>query len=142
MRLRNTSGIPDDIVRQAISFVRPSGISNFDVMAKKSKARYGGMAYSQGSGLHMTANPFVTIRIGPDSLFPYNETTKQAGYLPAGWIANRLEMFVLVLAHELRHLWQAKHSRGRVWGSRGKFSERDADAYAIHMLRSWRNSPH
>ncbi len=47
----------------------------------------------------------------------------------------------VVTAHELRHLWQAQHPKGwRVWGSRGQYSERDADAYAIRMLRAWRRS--
>jgi hypothetical protein len=54
---------------------------------------------------------------------------------------NRTEALVHLLAHELRHLWQAKVKRGyRVWGARGQFSERDADAYAIQMLRRWRRS--
>ena len=34
---------------------------------------------------------------------------------------------------------RARIPRGRrVWGARGQFSERDADAYAIRMLRAWR----
>lgn len=54
-------------------------------------------------------------------------------------MANRIEALVYVLAHELRHQWQAIHPKGwRVWGARGQYSERDADAYAIKMLRNWR----
>ena len=54
---------------------------------------------------------------------------------------NRKELFIHILAHELRHIWQAKHKRGwRVWGSRGQFSERDADAYAIHKVREYRRN--
>lgn len=34
---------------------------------------------------------------------------------------------------------QARVPKGRrVWGARGQFSERDADAYAIRTLRAWR----
>lgn len=163
MKLRNTSGIPDEVVRDVIRFVRPPGISRFDVMVKKSlKGTFGGMSYSEGSGYHMTADPFVTVRIGDDSKFPYFVRGDRAdhpggavttyfdgrpakvskpqskGYLTVGWLFSRVEALVMVMAHELRHQWQRTHTRGRVWGSRGKFSERDADAYAIKMLRAWR----
>lgn len=61
------------------------------------------------------------------------------GYLPRPALGNQIEAFVYVLAHELRHLWQARVPRGRrVWGARSQFSERDADAYALRMLRAWR----
>lgn len=162
MRLRNTSGLSDELVREVIRFVRPAGISNFDVMVKGGSKSFGGMSYAEGSGYHMTADPFVTVKIGPDSKFPLfvrgdrankpggavttyfdgrppkvsKPTTK--GYLTLGWIFTRLEALVMVMAHELRHQWQRTHSRGRVWGARGKYSERDADAYALKMLRAWR----
>jgi len=61
---------------------------------------------------------------------------------------------VHLLAHELRHLWQARNprhlnprhrwlaiiQRGRkVWEDTcGQFRERDADAYGIHKTREWR----
>jgi hypothetical protein len=60
-----------------------------------------------------------------------------SGYLKMD-IGSRREALVVLLAHELRHLWQAKHSRGMVWGARGRYSERDADAYALRMLRAYR----
>lgn len=53
-------------------------------------------------------------------------------------IGSRREALVVLLAHELRHLWQAQTTRGRVYGARGRFSERDADAYALQMLRRFR----
>lgn len=49
------------------------------------------------------------------------------------------EAFVYILAHELRHLWQRRFPRARrVWGSRGRYSERDADCYALAAVRRWR----
>jgi hypothetical protein len=62
------------------------------------------------------------------------------GYLP-GVEYTREEAIVHLVAHELKHLYQALHptrQRGRVWGARGQFSERDADAYAIGRTRHWR----
>jgi hypothetical protein len=55
---------------------------------------------------------------------------------------SREESLVHYLAHELRHYWQMNHpgKRGKIWGARGKFSERDADAYAIRKVREWRRS--
>jgi len=67
---------------------------------------------------------------------------RAGGYLPMEFY-NRVEALVAITAHELRHLWQAQHPKGwRVWGARGQFSERDADAYALHMLRLWRRASH
>lgn len=53
---------------------------------------------------------------------------------------SREESLVHVLSHEMRHYWQMNHpgKRGKIWGAKGKFSERDADAYAIKMTRAWR----
>ncbi len=65
---------------------------------------------------------------------------KKGANLPVD-LYSRIEALVLVTAHELRHLWQAQHPKGwRAWGSRGQYSERDADAYAIRTLRAWRRS--
>jgi hypothetical protein len=51
------------------------------------------------------------------------------------------EALVHSLAHEFRHMWQWYYpSEKRSWGSKGRFSERDADAYAIRKVREWRRS--
>lgn len=162
MRLRNTSGLPGELIREVIRFVRPAGISKFDVMVKRSSGTFGGMSYAEGSGYHMTADPFVTVRVGDADKFPFFAQGDRAdhkggavttysdgrppkiskpqtkGYLTIGWLYSPIEALVMVMAHELRHQWQRSHSRGRVFGSRGRYSERDADAYALKMLRAWR----
>jgi hypothetical protein len=51
------------------------------------------------------------------------------------------EELIHSLAHEFRHMHQWYYaSVKRSWGSRGRFSERDADAYAIRKVREWRRS--
>jgi hypothetical protein len=60
------------------------------------------------------------------------------GYLASAEYTQE-EAIVHLVAHELRHLWQANVPKGqRIWGARGRFSERDADAYAIRKVRHWR----
>ena len=141
MRLRNSTNIPNETAKEIIRFVRPAGISRFDVEVRNSRSAYAGRAYHQGSGYHDRAAPFIVVRIGPDKLFP-SHSEAHGGYLRIA-MGNRIEAMVVVLAHELRHLWQAANPlrgkrRGMVYGARGRFSERDADAYALHKLREWR----
>jgi hypothetical protein len=58
------------------------------------------------------------------------------------WTSGWIERLVLIMAHELRHLWQGKTTsrRGYVWGARGRYSEVDTEAYALRKLREWRRS--
>ena len=138
MRLKNYTDIDSDTIRNLIRFVRPSGISNFDVRVSNYSGTTGrGRAYTQGSGYHDRADPFIVISIAPEGRFKRQIYEGGGGYLPHVW-GSRMEALVHLLAHELRHLWQAKHTKGKVWGARGRMSERDADAYAIQMLRRFR----
>lgn len=141
MQLTNTTKIENEKIRELIRFARPSGISNFDVMIKNYQ-HFGarGRAYSKGSSYHYSNNAFIVVSISNTNQgYPYYWEGGN-GYLPH-LTMDRLENLLYVLAHELRHLWQGKHPKGyRVWGARGKFSERDADAYAIRKVREYRKS--
>ena len=142
-RWRNYTDLSDDWCRQIYDAVCPPGLKAHDVEIKNNQYGGGrGRAYSQGSGYHATARPFIVVSI------PTTERTARVvrhannenGYLPVV-IGSRAESFVYILAHELRHLWQAKakgRPRGMVYGSRGRFSERDACAYGLQMLRRFR----
>jgi hypothetical protein len=137
VRLKNYTDLPDNTIREIIRAVKPSGVSNFDISIKNCASTFRGRAYYTGCAYHDTASPLVIASIGKADKFPLSAAVP-GGYLPV-ILYTRLEALVFVVAHELRHLWQAKHPRGwRVWGARGQFSERDADAYAIKSLRSWR----
>lgn len=146
MKLNNSTNIPNEVIREIISFVRPSGISKFDVELKNSKHAFAGRAYMEGSSYHSSWSPFIVVRIGDEKHFPYFDKKRidylkskgRGGYLPQDFYT-RLEAVTHLLAHELRHLWQAKHPKGwRVWGAKGKYSERDADAFAIQKVRQFR----
>lgn len=137
MQLTNTTNIPNGLVRELVRFAKPVGVSNFDVMLKKS-ARGGvrGRAYTKGSSYHYSARPFIVVAVG-NATYPSKRKAFGA-YLPVLSL-DECEAVLHVLAHELRHLWQAKHAKGwRVWGAKGQFSERDADAYALRKVRQWR----
>jgi hypothetical protein len=126
------------MIRAIIRAVRPTGVANFDVRVSNTKGRgCAGRAYTNGSGYHATADPFVVVRIAKTDALARTIMRGGNGYLPSTW-GNRIEALLFVLAHELRHMWQATHTRGKVWGSRGRYSERDADAYALRMLRAYR----
>lgn len=168
MRVKNTTTIPSNLVREIIQFVRPSGISNFDVMVKNGEHLVG-KAYYKGSGYHSTADPFIVCRVPQETRirkihqtivsktqfeggisvinqeinnFPCKLLTYQIGHLKGRryWLADRIEALVYLIAHELRHLWQAKmkNKKGYYPKSRGRFSEIDTEGYAITMLRAWR----
>ena len=82
----------------------------------------------------------VSIRRYPFLLTPYQYGQHKGRKVP---IASRLEMLVYLAAHELRHIWQSGGKkrtarRGYYHGSRGRFSEIDTEAYALHMLRQAR----
>ena len=69
--------------------------------------------------------------------FPFTYIN-QGAYLGIS-VYTKEEELVHVLAHEWRHVWQRIVPRGwRVWGSKGQFSERDADAYGLQILRQYR----
>jgi len=143
MRLKNTTTIPPDVVRAIVRFTCPPGVAGYDVKVAPLRSRGGtvkGRAYSRGSSYHATAAPFVNLYVREPGHFPCPPKPPcRPGYLPMPYFASRVEALVYLAAHELRHLWQATHPRGRrVWGARGQFSERDADAYAIRLLRAWR----
>jgi len=126
-----------------------------------------GHAFLYGSGYHSSPRPFVVLRVGTDEyrwqawenggrkrvrhnrrrfpcfVAPYQyRHHKGKRYV----LANRIEALVYLAAHELRHLWQAARLTDKrksamlpmAPGSRGKFSEVDTEAFAIHSLREWR----
>lgn len=139
-RWRNYTDLPDDICRSIYTAVLPAGLAAHDVEIKNNAGGGRGRAYTEGSGYHQTARPFVVVSVPKTEQMARVIRIAHGGYL--GFVqGSRLEAFVYILAHELRHLWQGKAKgkpRGMVFGSKGQFSERDADAYALQMLRRYR----
>lgn len=145
MRLSNKTSVPDDLLRDIVRFVKPSGISKVDIEVRNTD--YGwtvGYAYAHGCGYHYRATGsrawLVTIRI-PKKHKRLPCVRHNGGAYLDHLLLDETEDIVGVIAHEFRHLWQKEHPKGwRVWGARGQYSERDADAYAIRMIRAWRRA--
>jgi len=158
MRFVNHTKMPDDLLKEIIRFACPAGVSGFDITFKNSASGYKGRAYTQGSHYHgqsmlrkgakskggkwQSSIPYVVI--GCSKLRAERKWTRPYKFVEHGaYLGNvvfsNVEAIVDLVAHELRHLWQARVKRGyRVWGARGQFSERDADAYALRIVRAWR----
>lgn len=141
-RWRNYTNISDDEARAIYRAVLPPGLSAHDVEIKNGDHAGAGTAYSAGSGYHATARPFVVVRVSKTERMARQIRHKNEGkgYLPIA-LGSRREVLLYILAHELRHLWQAKAKgkpRGMTYGSKGRFSERDACAYGMQMLRRYR----
>lgn len=133
MKLKNFTTIPDELLREIIRFVCPSGVTNLRIEVRNTKRTYGGAAYV---GCKRVGLRFQPRRRYPTFIHPYQYAQHKGRKY---YIANLAEMIVYIAAHELRHMWQHLHPRGwRAWGSRGRYSEVDTEAYAIKMLRAWR----
>lgn len=148
MQITNTTNIPTKTIREIIQFVKPNGVTKYDVMVKNSSSAWAGRAYYQGSSFHHTSNHFIVVRIGGDKHFPIKRLRyKGHKTSPTYWINSRIEALVMLLAHELRHLWQygqykkrhkVKSKRGYYKGVRGYFSEVDAELFTYEKLKAWR----
>jgi hypothetical protein len=130
MRIENTSAIPTSKLREIITFTRPPGIKGqISFAVTRHRGRYRGRAWGMRRHILMRFNERAKL---PITFHPVKGYLKHTEYTLD-------EAIVHLAAHEQRHVWQIQHRRGyRVWGARGVYSERDADAYAIRMVRAWR----
>jgi hypothetical protein len=137
MKMRNYTPLDDAWLRKVIAAVKPANVTNFDISFKNCGYKgHRGRAYTKGCSYHGSWAPLVIVSLGK-ATYPY-KTTSRGAYLGVE-LYSLAEAAVFITAHELRHLWQGKiKKRWRVWGSKGQYSERDADAYALQMVRRYR----
>lgn len=130
MKLTNFTDIPTDKVRELIRFACPPGVTRASIHLKNHPTRV------HAAGVTTPLSRSVSIKLPKAARQP--PIPGGRGYLPFPSMT-RDETLLVYLAHELRHVWQFLHpSCNRVWGARGQYSERDADAYALRVLRRWR----
>ena len=98
--IKNTTNIPMETVREVIDFVRPHGVRNVDVYIENRSSGVGsGRASSHG---------YVSIRVQENAVERplRRKPCREKGYVFDGWLMDRKELLVMLLAHELRHQWQ------------------------------------
>jgi hypothetical protein len=140
MRITNTSKFTRAEIAEAIRHARPAGLRHFLVEVTDTRTCLArGRAWPESNR--------VLVRVNRRGKFPMTgarkgkQREKGSGYMVWPWFASDMEVLVYIMAHELRHIWQAQVPRGyRVWGARGQYSERDTDAYAWKCLRSYRRT--
>ncbi len=163
-KLRNSTDLPDSLIREVIDFVRPNGVRNIDVYVENRRHAGSALAHTRG---------YVTVGVGSEERFPVrmNWNVAKGGYCFDDWVRFREEMLVVLMAHEMRHQWQfgrgqsfnemvrrnakqgyisynlyggsvrkvrrspSRRRRGQKGGR-----ERDADIYAQRLLREWRRA--
>ena len=83
------------------------------------------------------------LKIAKYTNFPFlmqiTKKEQKKGYLTGFWLRNKEEAFVYLSAHELKHCWQHQHPFEKRMGKRKhRYSESDADIYAVKKLHEWR----
>jgi len=134
MAFTNTSHLSTRYLRQIIRFSAPSGVSGINFLITRTPY--------DGSGFYSGQRDLIVARLPKKTKLPQYRPFRPSrkGYLPVALFSCD-EIAVYIIAHELRHAWHQRHPKGwRVWGSRGQYSERDADAYAIKKVRAWRRT--
>lgn len=162
MKLKNETKIADKHILQIYDFVKLKGIEpkKLTIEYTKDSKAFNGFTYPKSEE--------ITVRLNPNMKYPfYNtyygdrlvkyvrydmETRKEIvlrteketnvrlvkrAYID-GIYLSMIETLIHVMAHEIRHLWQKKHKHGKIYGSRGKYSERDADYYGFKKQREYR----
>lgn len=161
MKLKNTTNITNERIKEILNFVKPQGklktlrwltVRN---ILKDERGPLSGHAYANSIEVWVTNNENafprkidyswkVSWEKDDDGKTVVKEKDEKRrgklGYYLPQLLLSREEALVSVIAHEYRHIWQRNHNlkKDRVWGSKGKSSERDCDAYAIKMTRAWR----
>ena len=79
-RLRNSSGIPDETVKQIVEWIAGElGINQFDVECRSSQSTVVGRAYTTGSKYyHGNRRPFVVLRIGTGKIERWKSGTRSS----------------------------------------------------------------
>jgi hypothetical protein len=117
MKLKNYTDIPNSEIREMTRFCKPVNVSHFDLRISNSyTSTFRGRFYPKGCYYHETLKPLIVVRVTKDAKkFPlYTRHTKGGGYIDT-LLLNREEAFLLVIAHEIRHLWQKHHPHRKVW---------------------------
>lgn len=147
MRIRkNTTDFSKEFLHEVFNFCKPVGVKSTKIdlyVGLTARLRHGHMELKSFGWDSNRIVLFIQDTKKQTFGFPVKtyRTSKQIkrGYL--GFILlSRVEVLVDIMSHELRHVYQEnKKHKIKVFGfKRTKFSERDADSYALRTVRKWR----
>ena len=149
-KLNNKTKIPNKTIEDIIDFVCPAGVGEFNITFHYADK---GVAYC---GLTYVDIKRIDIMIAKEPLmFPrmsYCSSMESAGYTPSVKLKNFTELLVLLMSHELRHLWQRHVSKKSFHSNKLKLCmsfnnipfltnvkmEKDACEYANKMIKRYR----
>lgn len=138
----NQTRLPDAKVRKIINFVAPRVIKIPQIVIKEAKES---SPWVINGGYHPSEEVPAEcyLKIAKYTEFPFlmevSKKEKRKGYLDGFWLYNKEEALVYSLAHELRHCFQHQFPKAKRMGRRKhRYSESDADIYAVKKLYEWR----
>lgn len=129
--VKNSTKIPSKVIEQIANLIAQPGTAKTTLVIRNSPGRVGVSGYAYRSGQ-------ISLCIGELEGRYLTKGREGKGYLVGIALGSRREAILKVLAHELRHRWQHVNRHPRVHGSKGRYSERDADAWALGVLRRYR----
>lgn len=140
MRFKNTTRVPETLLREVIRFVCPSSVTNYSIWFKRAGGGKG--VFFAGTAYRFRRHVVCRIPVYHKLAKPYTGAgsfTTGRGYIP--WVAKTYEeSLVALVAHEMRHL--AQHLNPTLYKrtpyARGQYSEVDCDTYANKMILAWR----
>lgn len=139
--LINQTKVSTNKIKEIIRFVRPKNttLPKIKIRSVTSFCFYGAYYYGNGT------DERIYTSVGPYDKFPNfitrSRISQKEGYLSDFWLNSKEEALVYLLAHETRHCFQDQNPNAPRIGYKNrhqKFSETDADTYALQKLKSWR----
>jgi len=134
--IRGYEGLDLKGVKQILQYVTPRGLPSFDLSIYSLSP---GEEHPLDCNVRFSASrASMDVFVMPEAPDKPARIHDRPRHIPIN-VFNHEEALVYLIAHGVRHIWQLKHFKGhRVWGSKSRFSDKDACAYGIHMLRCWR----
>jgi hypothetical protein len=129
--------IPRKTVEKIIRFVTPRNTKLPPIVIEPTHGKY------IIDGVYYANDKELFLKVSKKKDFPMKMTVtpkeKRKGYLEGFILKDKKEALVYLAGHEIRHRWQAQYPNAKRMGRRkNKYSESDADIYAVQKLNEWR----
>lgn len=139
--LRNSTNIPDKLVAIMVAFAMPPDCSEFITSISVKNKRRGKIVGKWGYYYGSDQRVVVIVPRAVSRTYTFRRKWARTSLV----ISSRAEFLVAILAHEMRHAWQAKHwntekSKWKLERDRlGKYArEADCEHYELMVLDRWK----